>query len=136
MALSLLKNKRNGWRRFPQFVIISGYDDFEYMQKAIKLNVFNYIRKPVVQQELINTLKDITRHFHPHRKPHSIKRSLGYEDICLMSEFLKEYNEYNKPFSFIILLPGRKTAAIFQNALKKLKQCLENTPVPVQDSDL
>ncbi len=113
-----------------QFVIISGYDDFEYMQKAIKLNVFNYIRKPVVQQELINTLKDITRHFHPHRKPHSIKRSLGYEDICLMSEFLKEYNEYNKPFSFIILLPGRKNGGNISKCIEEVKTVLRKHTSP------
>lgn len=42
-----------------KFVIISGYDDFEYMKKAIQTGVVNYIMKPVVQEELYDTLNGI-----------------------------------------------------------------------------
>lgn len=40
-------------------VIFSGYDDFEYAQKAIKLNVAEYILKPVNAEELTAILKKI-----------------------------------------------------------------------------
>lgn len=40
-------------------VIFSGYDDFEYAQKAIKLNVTEYILKPVNVEELTSILKRI-----------------------------------------------------------------------------
>lgn len=40
-------------------VIFSGFDDFEYAQKAIKLNVTEYILKPVNVEELTAILKKI-----------------------------------------------------------------------------
>ena len=40
-------------------LIFSGYDDFEYAQQAIKLNVTEYILKPVNGQELAEILNRI-----------------------------------------------------------------------------
>lgn len=42
-----------------KIVIFSGYDDFEYAQRAIKLNVTEYILKPVNVEELTAILKKI-----------------------------------------------------------------------------
>ena len=41
-----------------KFIIVSGYDDFEYMKKAIKSGVVNYIMKPIAQKELYETLEE------------------------------------------------------------------------------
>ncbi len=40
-----------------KIVIFSGFDDFEYAQKAIKINVAEYILKPINAAELTETLK-------------------------------------------------------------------------------
>ena len=42
---------------FIKILIFSGYDDFEYAQQAIKLNVTEYILKPVNSQELAEILR-------------------------------------------------------------------------------
>ena len=42
-----------------KIVIFSGYDDFEYAKQAIKLNVTEYILKPVNVEELTAILKKI-----------------------------------------------------------------------------
>ncbi|RGZ00593.1 response regulator [Clostridium sp. AM58-1XD] len=46
---------------FTKVVIFSGFDDFEYAQKAIKLNVTEYILKPVNVEELTAILKKIKK---------------------------------------------------------------------------
>jgi len=46
------------------FIILSGYDDFEYMKEAIKLGVEDYIRKPVQEDELKETLANIIAKLH------------------------------------------------------------------------
>ena len=43
-------------------IIISGYGDFEYAQRAIKLGVLDYILKPVENTELVNIVKKCIRH--------------------------------------------------------------------------
>lgn len=43
----------------PEFIIISGHDEFEYAQKAISYNVRNYILKPCDLQEITATIKNI-----------------------------------------------------------------------------
>lgn len=51
-----------------KFVIISGYDDFAYMKKAIRTGVFNYIMKPVAQEELLETLTELCREIKTERE--------------------------------------------------------------------
>lgn len=38
-------------------IIVSGFDEFEYAKEAVRLNVFDYILKPVNRNELMQTVK-------------------------------------------------------------------------------
>ena len=40
-----------------KIIIFSGCDDFEYAQKAIRINVFEYVLKPINSEDLIEILK-------------------------------------------------------------------------------
>lgn len=42
-----------------KIIIITGYNDFEYAKQAIKLNVYQYISKPIDEEELIKCLIEI-----------------------------------------------------------------------------
>ena len=42
-------------------IIISGYDDFSYAQKAIQFGVSEYLLKPFSFEELINALNSISK---------------------------------------------------------------------------
>lgn len=43
----------------PKWVIISGYDEFEYARTALKLGVRNYLLKPLDDEELASTVQRI-----------------------------------------------------------------------------
>ncbi|KNY25660.1 response regulator transcription factor [Pseudobacteroides cellulosolvens] len=44
---------------YTHFIVLSGYDDFEYLKKSIKLGIENYILKPVNVEELSSTLVNV-----------------------------------------------------------------------------
>ncbi|MEW5815541.1 MAG: response regulator [Spirochaetota bacterium] len=43
--------------RHPKFIIISGYDEFEYARKAHTLNTFDFLLKPINHKHLIDVLR-------------------------------------------------------------------------------
>lgn len=47
----------------PLFVIISGYDNYDYMRQAIKNKVFDYCLKPIVRSDADEVLKRLRKHF-------------------------------------------------------------------------
>ncbi|POP32707.1 hypothetical protein C3B58_10770 [Lactonifactor longoviformis] len=53
---------------FIKFIIISGYDDFEYARKAVRLGVFDYLLKPIVNDELKQALVSLKQKIQEERK--------------------------------------------------------------------
>lgn len=51
-----LISKLSQYKANTEFIIISGYDSFEYAHSAIKQNVKHYLLKPINNNELINAL--------------------------------------------------------------------------------
>ncbi|MBO5302928.1 MAG: response regulator [Lachnospiraceae bacterium] len=45
------------------FVILTGYADFEYVRKALRLQVVDYMLKPVQEEELVKILKKVNREY-------------------------------------------------------------------------
>lgn len=45
----------------PKFIILTGYNDFKYVQKALKLGACDYLLKPVDQNELANAVSSCTK---------------------------------------------------------------------------
>lgn len=55
----------------PEFIILSGYNEFRYVQKAIKLGAVDYLLKPIDQDELINSVRscvEMLDDLHLHRQ--------------------------------------------------------------------
>lgn len=55
----LMQLKERGIRH--KTVILSGYSDFEYAQKAIKMGVFEYLLKPITASDLEQTLYNVEK---------------------------------------------------------------------------
>ena len=57
-GLSLIKYIREELHdHYINFIILSGYDEFNYAKEAIKYNVRDYLLKPIDEKELISTLE-------------------------------------------------------------------------------
>jgi two-component system response regulator YesN len=76
-----------------KFVIISGYDDFEYVQRALQLGVCDYILKPVQTTKLLDLLTkieaDLDRYNHFLRDVQDLKRRVQESLPMLKNQFLQ-----------------------------------------------
>lgn len=59
-GLELLETINNEKLSNARFVLLTGYDDFSYMQKAIRNNCHDYILKPVKKEELLSILRNVS----------------------------------------------------------------------------
>jgi len=73
---------------FPDTIllIINGHDEFNYAKTAVRLKVFDYVLKPVDEEELYVTIKKITTQLENNKKTQ------------LINEFRAQAVEDNKPF--------------------------------------
>jgi two-component system, response regulator YesN len=56
-GLSMMERLRELPERAPEFIIISGYDDFTFTRRAIVLGARDYLLKPISDDELADVLK-------------------------------------------------------------------------------
>lgn len=84
-GLELIRSVKEESRADPEFIIISGYNDFKYAQRAIRYGVKDYILKPIDVKELgaalkqlalTITLKKLTAYTKPEYTVHSIMEAL------------------------------------------------------------
>ncbi len=52
-----LMKKLNENSIFSKMIVVSGYDDFEYAQGALRMGAVNYLLKPVDEEELLDSVK-------------------------------------------------------------------------------
>lgn len=63
-----------------EFIIISGYSEFEYAFSAIKLEVQNYILKPISDEELMQTIQKTIAQIESRKQATIIKEKIQTED--------------------------------------------------------
>lgn len=61
------------------FVIISGYQTFDYMQTAIREGVLDYLPKPIVPSKVIPTMENVAERI---RTLHASRRVQVLKDLC------------------------------------------------------
>lgn len=64
-----------------EFIVISGYSEFEYAFSAIKLEVLDYILKPISDEELMNTLRKTIKRIKAKENQQESGERPGYEDL-------------------------------------------------------
>src|SRR5512134_502288 len=73
LQLSKIMRERMPWVKI---IILSGHDEFEYAQQAIKLGVTDYLLKPITVQDLQNALQKLTVQLDQEKKEREDLRKL------------------------------------------------------------
>ena len=77
-GLSMIEKIKREYRNVKtKFIVISGYDDFEYMQKAIQVGVVDYVRKPLESEPFIRVLEKICNQLEEEEMEESKKMTKG-----------------------------------------------------------
>lgn len=58
-GLELIKKIKTKARKIPKFVVVSGYSDFKYAQKAVRYGVSDFLLKPVDKSEIESVLRTL-----------------------------------------------------------------------------
>lgn len=66
-GLEFIQNLKN-FSMHTKIIIISGYDEFEFAQQALKLNVSDYILKPINQEDLLAVIERVCKEIDQNNK--------------------------------------------------------------------
>lgn len=78
------------------YIILSGYDDFSYAQKAISLNVFSYLLKPVKKERLLEEINKLIHHLNKIENQSNItSRAVNKGKKALKSQFFNTLMDYS-----------------------------------------
>lgn len=75
----------------PSFIVISGYNDFKYAQKALRFGVQDFLLKPVDQEELYETLDRVAKNIT--FKHESIGNIQKIEAVSIVRNYLTDEPE-------------------------------------------
>ena len=77
---------------YPQMIMISGYDRFEYVQSALKLGATDYLLKPIDEKELIKSvqacIETLNKQNHEHLWDEDIKKAPGELTAYMLGELI------------------------------------------------
>ena len=120
-----------------KIIIVSGYDDFSYAQKALSLEVFSYLLKPIQINDLLKTLQDAINSYTERllelnqlsKQTLNTHQSIGNQVIDFIKEHITnnklslEYiaNELNISNSYIIKIIKNKTNMNFTDYVNQLR---------------
>lgn len=93
--------------RFPliKLIFITGYEEFEYAKKAIRLNASDFLLKPIIEAELSTTLNELAIEFSKEKKLDfgiSVSQQISNEEIVhLTKKYLQENYLKSIPLNII-----------------------------------
>lgn len=71
-------------------IILSGYDEFEYAQKAIKNGVIDYLLKPIEKDKLLNVIANASKTIHKRKSTHRYQKLIAQEISVIQMQFLRD----------------------------------------------
>lgn len=95
-----------------KIVIISGYDDFSYAQKAIRIGVEQYLLKPIIKEKMVELLVEL------HKKMESEQQQLEY--IARFQREAQEYEMFSRRRFFEQIVTGGLSVSEISETAKAL----------------
>lgn len=71
-------------------IILSGYDEFEYAQKAIKNGVLEYLLKPIEKEKLLNVVENASKTIRKRKSTHRYQKLIAQEISVIQMQFLRD----------------------------------------------
>ena len=62
-GLEMIEYARQNYGEKPDFVILTGFAEFDYAKEAIRLSVRDYLLKPIQEKELVHILKSLSEEY-------------------------------------------------------------------------
>ena len=97
-------------------IILSGYDDFEYARTALKLDVDDYILKPINEEQLKQVLIQAAEHLDEIDR----KRTGNIEDKIGWHKFLKGKLQKEEAAEFYLMMPRMEAGEKVYAAVMKI----------------
>lgn len=95
---------------YAKVILLSGYEDFQYAQTAIRNDAFDYILKPIEKDKLLNVIekakKQIKKEIDKSKKEEELKEQLQQNLPVLKERYLNYI--FNNSFSFNYVLENHK----------------------------
>lgn len=116
-----------------RFIIISGHDEFQYARRACRLNVVDYLLKPIDREELVELLKKVLEQIRKEQLTQKVfvekeetirEKILGYiQDHFTEQQFsLGELaEEFHLSQSYVTRLIKQETGSSFSELLTKMR---------------
>ncbi len=113
-GLDLLHEIRNMNKRV-RFIILTGYDEFEYARKAIHLDVEDYILKPIDEEKLELTLRSA------YEKLDEMDRKVNIDDEAGWLCFFRGSLEKEEEGKYLEILPKISAGQFVYSAVMKIE---------------
>ncbi|SER50635.1 two-component system, response regulator YesN [Gracilibacillus ureilyticus] len=96
-GLALIERVMDELLQPPSFIVISGYNDFEYAQRALRFGVQDFLLKPVDQEEIHDTLKRTSEKMIQRKEMTEYTKNLS--TASLIKKFLSDEMEFAESMS-------------------------------------
>lgn len=115
-GLELISRIRRKDKR-ARFIILTGYDEFEYARRAIHLDVEDYILKPISEEKLLETLKQSAQklEFMDRAKETPMDTGIGW------NRFLRGALKKEEEAKYLEVLPKIESGIFVYTGIMKIK---------------
>ncbi|HIU76193.1 MAG TPA: helix-turn-helix domain-containing protein [Candidatus Pelethocola excrementipullorum] len=100
------------------FIIVSGYSDYQNMRKAISVNVFDYLKKPIVPSEFVTIIENAIKEVDRLKR---VSRPARREEI-FFDDYLESVNNKKMSGTLVLLLQYSENSKMLEEFSQNLKE--------------